>query len=182
MRFSVLPNVALLAVSLFVAGAVPHGAFAQANPTAEQIVKALTPNGADGETRGIRIGSKTQQPAPAAKPSTSLNVLFATGSAELTPSAMNTLDSLGKALTDNRLSGNHFRIEGHTDTVGTPEQNKALSERRAQSVASYLGSKYALGADRIEAVGMGEDGLQVPTPAQTPEARNRRVVVVNLGS
>ena len=28
---------------------------------------------------------------------------------------------------------------------------------------------------------MGEDGLLVETPAQTPEIRNRRVVVVNLG-
>ena len=28
---------------------------------------------------------------------------------------------------------------------------------------------------------MGEDGLLVPTPPQTPEPRNRRVQVINLG-
>jgi len=29
---------------------------------------------------------------------------------------------------------------------------------------------------------MGEDGLLVPTPPQTPEPRNRRVQVINLGA
>ena len=29
---------------------------------------------------------------------------------------------------------------------------------------------------------MGEDGLLVSTPPNTPEARNRRVLVVNVGS
>ena len=29
---------------------------------------------------------------------------------------------------------------------------------------------------------MGEDRLLVPTPDQTPEPRNRRVLVVNIGS
>jgi hypothetical protein len=31
-------------------------------------------------------------------------------------------------------------------------------------------------------VGLGENELAVPTPPQTPEARNRRVRVVNLGA
>ena len=47
---------------------------------------------------------------------------------------------------------------------------------------SYLTSKYQIDPSRLQAVGMGEDGLAVSTPPNTPEARNRRVLVVNVGS
>ncbi len=181
MKFTALPQTALLAGLLLALGLAPLAAQAQSSPSSEQIVNSLKPHGTDGVTRGIRIGTQGQQAVPDAKPSASLNVLFASGSADLTPAATHTLDELGKALTDARLAGNKFRIEGHTDTVGTPEQNKTLSDRRAKTVADYLSAKYSLGGDRIEAVGMGEDGLLIPTAPQTPEQRNRRVVVVNLG-
>jgi OOP family OmpA-OmpF porin len=96
----------------------------------------------------------------------------------LTPAAIKTLDELGKALTDPRLAGGKFRIEGHTDTVGTADANKALSAAQAKAVADYLASMYP---SKLQTIGMGEDGLLVKTPAQTPEIRNRRVVIVNLG-
>ncbi|MDE2197728.1 MAG: OmpA family protein [Rhodospirillales bacterium] len=115
-------------------------------------------------------------------PSVNLNVEFQTGSATLTPQAMRTLDQLGQALTSKDLASYRFRIAGHTDTVGNPATNKTLSEQRAATVASYLESKFNVAAARLETVGMGEDGLLVPTPPQTPEARNRRVQVINLGS
>jgi len=100
----------------------------------------------------------------------------------LTPQAKKTLDQLGIALTSADLSSYRFRIEGHTDTVGSPGYNKALSERRANAVTAYLESKFGLPAQRLEAVGMGEDGLLVATPPQTANEQNRRVNVVNIGA
>ncbi len=156
-------------------------------PTPDQIVKGLTPMpGGPVTTRGIRIvhGSAAPAAAPAAvsRPaSVSLTVDFATGSAALTPQARQTLDALGKALNNPKLAGDHFRIEGHTDTVGTAAGNLALSQLRARRVAQYLEDRYSVPGARLTAVGMGEQGLAVSTPPQTPEARNRRVVVVNLG-
>jgi OmpA-OmpF porin, OOP family len=120
-----------------------------------------------------------QPAAPEAPPSASLTVEFRTGSAELTPQATHTLDTLGQALSSQQLAGDKFRIEGHTDTVGSPDLNKTLSQRRAEAVAQYIESKFGIAPDRLQAVGMGEEGLAVPTPPQTPELRNRRVVVVN---
>jgi outer membrane protein OmpA-like peptidoglycan-associated protein len=111
-----------------------------------------------------------------------LTVNFANGSAELTPDAIRTLDELGQALSSKELEGFHFRIEGHTDTVGSPEYNRSLSERRAEAVVDYIARKYGVQATRLQAVGMGEQGLLVPTPPQTPEPRNRRVQVINLGA
>lgn len=154
---------------------------AQSNPNVDQIVKSLnpTPSGS-GDTRGIRVGRPTDSAGRPAQ--ISLNVLFATGSAELTPQAIETLNTLGQALTNPSLAGYRFRVEGHTDTVGSSELNKALSERRAVSVVAYLTSKFPVDTARLQPVGMGKEGLLVVTPDQTAEPRNRRVLVVNTGN
>jgi outer membrane protein OmpA-like peptidoglycan-associated protein len=129
-----------------------------------------------------QAGMAPPPPPPVETPSVSLNVQFPTGSAELTPEAMRTLDQLGMALRDPQLAGNRFRIEGHTDTVGGDGYNMYLSERRAQAVVAYLVQRYGLPRARLVAIGMGAQGLLVPTPPQTPEQQNRRVLVVNMGA
>jgi OOP family OmpA-OmpF porin len=173
----------------FALAAVP--AQAQTGPSAEQIIQSLKPAGdlLNGETRGIRLvkpdataAAAPPAAAPAGAPAISLNVEFATGSAELGPAARRTLDALGRALASRDLAQYRFRIEGHTDTVGRPEVNRTLSQLRADAVAVYLVQRYGIVPERLQSVGMGEDGLAVPTPPQTPNARNRRVNVVNLGA
>jgi OOP family OmpA-OmpF porin len=176
--------VALLAIS---SPLYAQNTFVSANLTGEQIVKELLPNDSAGPTRGIRLSqppvSAAAPPAQVARPpSVNFQVNFPTGSAELTPIAAKTLDSLGEALNDARLGGNKFRIEGHTDTVGAPDANKALSDRRAKAVAEYLIAKHKVEPARLSPVGMGQEDLAIATPAGTPELRNRRVTVVNLGS
>jgi outer membrane protein OmpA-like peptidoglycan-associated protein len=57
-----------------------------------------------------------------------------------------------------------------------------LSQRRADAVAAYLEQAFNIPSSRLEAVGMGEQGLLVVTPPQTAELRNRRVAVINLGA
>lgn len=184
------------------------GAQAQGNLSTDQIIRGLQPgSGMMGTTRGIRPTAPARMepdPAPAAMPRTAspqaarptqptasrvapapsvnLTVQFATNSADLTPAATRTLDELGRALTSPALAAYRFRIEGHTDTVGSAEMNKALSERRAAAVLDYLVAKFSVERSRIETVGMGQDGLLVQTPPQTQEPRNRRVQVVNLGA
>jgi outer membrane protein OmpA-like peptidoglycan-associated protein len=185
-------------------------AFAQGNPSADQIINSLKPTGnlTAGGTRGIRLaapsgeGTAPSQVVPAATasrprmaaarpaasnqapsgPSVNLTVNFANGSADLTPEAMATLDQLGRALSSSELASYRFRIEGHTDTVGPADMNKTLSERRAEAVVNYIVTKYGVQSSRLQAVGMGEQGLLVQTPPQTPEPRNRRVQVINLGT
>lgn len=182
-----MPTRVKLAIAVLAAVAVaPAIGSAQSVPSAEQIVKSLTPTATSGPTRGIRVGpgapSQPQPTAPAPAPAISLSVQFATGSAELTPQAIRMLDNLGKALSDPTLGGYRFRIEGHTDTVGTRQYNQALSDRRAATVVDYLVNNFHVDRGRAQAVGMGEDDLLIPTPDQTPELRNRRVLVVNIGS
>lgn len=191
-------------------------AFAQSNPSSDDIIKSLRPGvGFSGSTRGIRPTMQAPEavpavnlPAPAvqrtggpalggrhpaavfrpkadttaAAPSVNLNVQFATGLADLMPNAARTLNDLGRALASPALNGSHFRIEGHTDTVGLPDANRESSARRAAPVVSYLVEHFHLEPDRLEAVGMGDEGLLIQTPPQREEPRNRRVQVVNTGA
>ncbi len=126
------------------------------------------------------------RPAPrettADAPSVSITVTFPTGSATLTPEAERSLDELGRALASPDLAPYRFRIEGHTDTVGSPESNQALSERRAFAVRDYLTSRHGVSAARLESIGLGESQPLVATPDESAEARNRRVQIINLGS
>jgi OOP family OmpA-OmpF porin len=180
---------------------------AQSSPSADQIITSLKPSGnlISGGTRGIRLsGAPAPAPTPVthavagqthptahaaaaqlttpAAPSANLTVNFASGSSDLTPQAIQALNELGRALSSKDLAAYKFRIEGHTDTVGTPEANRALSEQRAKAVVAFITSHFGVDEGRLQAVGMGEQELAVPTPAQTPEPRNRRVLVVNLGA
>lgn len=144
-------------------------------------------SGAPARTGSARVASTKPMGHAAASastggPSVNLTVDFPNGSAELTPEAMSTLDALGRALSSSDLASYRFRIEGHTDTVGSKEYNRTLSEQRAEAVVHYIVSKYSVPASRLQAVGMGEEGLLVSTPPQTPEPRNRRVQVINLGA
>lgn len=121
-------------------------------------------------------------PPPAASLSVNLTVNFASGSATLTPQAIRTLDELGKALSSSELAAFRFRVEGHTDTVGSAVLNQSLSERRAAAVVQYLVSRFGIGGSRLEAVGMGESQPLVSTGDEVNEPRNRRVQVVNIGA
>ena len=129
-------------------------------------------------TRGIRFGDNT----PVKPVSASLDVPFNSGSAAITPTAGTVLNILARALSGPKLSAFKFRVEGHTDTVGSPESNRTLSERRAESVVEYLVTKHGIDRARLTGVGLGQKGLLVPTGPGVPEPRNRRVLVVNLGN
>jgi outer membrane protein OmpA-like peptidoglycan-associated protein len=69
------------------------------------------------------------------------------------------------------------RIEGHTDSNGTPEANLVLSRARAQAVLDALVAQ-GISADRMTAAGLGETRLQAPGTTEEDHAVNRRVEFV----
>jgi OOP family OmpA-OmpF porin len=152
-----------------------------APPDAADIIEKLTPHrpsAADlnGPARGIRAVAPEAPP-----PSIDLAIPFATGSATLEPSGSRIVASLGHALKSPDLSGSHFKIEGHADTMGAAAANLALSQRRAETVVALLSGKYGVPAAQLKAVGVGSQDLVVQTGDQVDEPRNRVVRVVNLG-
>lgn len=103
------------------------------------------------------------------------DVTYDTGSAVLKPQAMAALDKLASTMGDYNSTVIH--VVGHTDSVGSPQSNQSLSERRAASVASYLISR-GVPAQRMREEGRGERELLVRTADNTNEPRNRRVDIV----
>jgi OmpA-OmpF porin, OOP family len=100
-------------------------------------------------------------------------IRFAFNSAALDRNSNATLDKLAAATT--KCPGHVVRIEAHTDSVGEPEFNQTLSQRRAESVVAYL-TKAGVAAALIKAEGFGE--TQPIADNATPEGRaeNRRIV------
>lgn len=104
------------------------------------------------------------------------SVVFASNQATILPGAQSRLNQVAEALmsTDKHR---HLTVEGHTDSRGSDAYNMQLSQRRADSVRSYLISRgYPSGS--IEARGIGE--VRPIADNSSPEGRsnNRRVEII----
>lgn len=82
-------------------------------------------------------------------------------------------DAMARILKDNPAET--FLIEGHTDAVGSELANLALSDRRAEAVASALTDFFEIPPENLATQGYGEEFLKVNT--QAPERENRRVAI-----
>ena len=139
------------------------------------LVDALTPPAPGVRTRSIMVQPKAKG-APGENPragAASVNITFATGSAELTRSSESALDVIARALNSDRLTRFNFSVEGHADPRGEDEYNLRLSQARAESVVSYLVQKHGLPMNRLHPIGKGETELARPEVPTAPE--NRRV-------
>lgn len=103
------------------------------------------------------------------------DVLFDTGQASLKPGAGLILTRLADFMNANPQT--KLIIEGHTDSRGSDEYNEALSQRRAQAVATELISR-GVPTQNLQTMGRGKN-YPVATN-DTPEGRqqNRRVEIV----
>lgn len=107
-----------------------------------------------------------------------LEIYFAYDSSVIAPEAVGGLVQLGRALSDPRMSNADLVVSGHTDARGSDAYNQSLSEDRAFSVKRFLVENFGITAERLIAVGYGEELLK---NTAVPEAdENRRVTIVNL--
>lgn len=103
------------------------------------------------------------------------SINFEFGSFEVTPDQYGKLERIARAM-GRAIDANPaevFLIEGHTDAVGSTEDNLSLSDRRAESVARILSEHYNIPIENLVTQGYGEQFLKVPT--QEAERANRRV-------
>jgi outer membrane protein OmpA-like peptidoglycan-associated protein len=104
------------------------------------------------------------------------SVIFASGQAELLPSARSKLSEVATAL---KSGGREPKIlvEGHTDSIGSEEANRELSLQRASAVRDALVSN-GVSADRVSVEGFGETRPIADNSSQAGRANNRRVEIV----
>jgi outer membrane protein OmpA-like peptidoglycan-associated protein len=180
-------------------------AFAGDNVSSDQIITALQPKPL---TRGLSVGPQVDPAAKAkeasfvetlrnrksrslsmgereeiadiasTKPNIDLDIQFDYNSADIRTASMPSVQALGQALSNPSLKGSVFVVAGHTDAVGSEAYNMGLSERRADTIKSYLVSKFGIAGSDLVTVGYGKDK---PKDARTPmDPINRRVQVVNM--
>ncbi|MGF1532427.1 MAG: OmpA family protein [Bernardetiaceae bacterium] len=97
-------------------------------------------------------------PFPGRKPGTRFilkAVKFRSGTSELLPDATKELDRFANFLKEN-TDMPVIEIGGHTDNVGDPDNNLALSQRRAEAVVRYLTEKHRLPKTQFRSKGYGE--------------------------
>lgn len=103
------------------------------------------------------------------------NVLFDTNGDTLKPGADDMVSRLAQFLQ------NHpdikVRIEGHTDSTGSDDYNQALSQRRANAVATALEGR-GIPVQRIEAVGRGKSAPVAGNDTAAGRQQNRRVEII----
>jgi outer membrane protein OmpA-like peptidoglycan-associated protein len=108
------------------------------------------------------------------------SVNFASGSWALSEDQIQRLSLLAKVI--NRVLSENpeevFLISGHTDAVGSDEDNLSLSDRRAETVARILTDEFSVPAENLVTQGYGETDLLVQTSGD--EVRNRRVEVMRI--
>jgi outer membrane protein OmpA-like peptidoglycan-associated protein len=99
------------------------------------------------------------------------NVEFVSGSAEFTAAGLKTVDAVAGIL---RESAARFEVGGHTDSLGDPAANDALSLARANAVIAYL-SSHGLDRSRFVARGYGASKPLATNDNREGRQRNRRI-------
>lgn len=103
------------------------------------------------------------------------DLIFETGRADLKGGATSNLDKLAVFLDE--YPDRTVLIEGHTDNVGSDDQNVDLSNRRAYAVRSYLSDR-GISANRLSSAGMGESAPIASNDTDIGRQQNRRVEII----
>lgn len=127
------------------------------------------------------LGEKGLKPEEAAlltnlpPPAKSFTLYFDQGTVTPTAQSQSVLTALRGEIASR--SGPQVEVTGHTDTVGSADDNDRLSLQRAEEVLNWLASQ---GFDRslMSATGRGERDLKEPSLDNYSSATNRRVEVI----
>ena len=109
-------------------------------------------------------------------------ILFDVDKASLRPESQKSLQEIVKLMRN--YPDLKLEVHGHTDNQGSADYNRDLSQRRAETVKTYL-TTYGTDASRLEAKGFGLSQPVASNDTEEGRAKNRRVELVRkevLGS
>ena len=104
-----------------------------------------------------------------------LYINFETGKSNISAESLSVIDQLVELM--NSTEGLKISIEGHTDNVGTAENNKALSVNRSKAVMNAMVAK-GISATRLSSMGWGQEKPIADNRTEEGRAKNRRVEIV----
>jgi outer membrane protein OmpA-like peptidoglycan-associated protein len=123
-----------------------------------------------------KFASVKQDPVRGMVITLSGGVLFETAKWQLLGSAQTKLNDVADALTKQDKDSTMV-VEGHTDSQGKEAANQELSQKRAESVRTYLVGR-GIAADRITAQGFAATRGIADNASPEGRANNRRVEIV----
>lgn len=104
-----------------------------------------------------------------------VGVLFETDSAVVRKRYRNLLMRFARKI--NGVGFRYLVVSGHTDSVGRDEYNKALSQRRVNSVKSVLIDGNGIVEDKVQTEAWGEERPIAPNDTPAGRTKNRRVEI-----
>src|SRR5215467_12207109 len=104
-----------------------------------------------------------------------VTVNFKVGSYKLDTKGTADLDALASNLATQK--GYVLEVQGYTDSTGSQNANRVLSQRRADAVQAYLVEHYNIPLYRVRMIGLGEDKPVAGNNNRAGRAQNRRVEV-----
>ena len=107
------------------------------------------------------------------------DVLFDTGKSDLKPAARERLAKVAGILIS--YPDIHVEVDGYTDSTGSLEFNERLSQQRAESVRSYLGSQ-GVNQSSITTQGFGPNHPIASNETASGRQQNRRVELIVSGA
>ena len=105
-----------------------------------------------------------------------VTINFASGSSSLDAISQQALDTQVVNILQT-FGGVKVRVEGNTDNVGNPTQNKILSKSRAQAVVNYLVQTYGFDKNKFVVIGNGSDNPISDNSSSSGQAANRRTEI-----
>lgn len=106
------------------------------------------------------------------------DILFKTGSSKLYSDAKEIIENIARGLPKKLSHG--ILVRGHTDSVGSDEDNKILSLNRAKSVAEYLFDECSYPSEQIKYEGLGSKEPVADNATNEGRSKNRRVEIIVL--
>jgi outer membrane protein OmpA-like peptidoglycan-associated protein len=104
-----------------------------------------------------------------------LYINFDTGKSTIKPESKPIIEQIVQMMKANPEL--NISVEGHTDNVGAPKSNKALSDDRAKAVVLAIVAQ-GIGTKRLSALGHGQDKPIADNKTEEGRAKNRRVELV----
>jgi outer membrane protein OmpA-like peptidoglycan-associated protein len=125
--------------------------------------------------QGKAIETKYAEQITSTVSTKSYAIQFETGSATILPASYQMLDEIFESAVV--AEGLKLGVYGHTDNKGSNDVNAPLSQKRAESVRSYLLRK-GLKQNQIEAKGYGAEKPVADNSTEAGRSKNRRVEIV----
>ena len=144
---------------------------------ADSTMYNLTCRGAGGVAKSAAglavVAPVVAAPAPKLCSPTVIDIQFDTNKSDIKPKYHDELKKLADFLVE--FPKARGVVEGHTDSVGDKASNMKLSQRRADSVRSYLIKTFGVAPERLEAKGYGPSKPRASNKTAAGKAQNRRI-------